>query len=91
MLFRSESFPDGKSRVVKPETPISHPFIEVTRMNLLFGDRTIWGETVDAALNRIAQPLAEKFLVSPTAMRIRLEKLGLLLREVPHQQLLAGA
>ncbi len=87
----NESFPDGNSRVVETETPISHPFVEVTRMNLLFGDRIVWGEAVDAAFNRIAQPLAEKFLVSPTAMRIRLEKLGLLLRQVPQQQHLAGA
>jgi len=86
----NECFPDGKPRVVKPNTPISHSFIEVTRMNLLFGDRPIWTETVDAALNRIAQPLAERFLVSPTAMRIRLEKLGLLLREVPYQELFCG-
>jgi len=86
----NENFPDGKSRVVETESPISHPFIEVTRMSLLFGDHTMWRETADAALNRIAQPLAAKFLVSPIAMRIRLEKLGLLLREVPQQHLLAG-
>jgi hypothetical protein len=41
-------------------------------------------------LDRIARPLAEQFLVSPIAMRIRLEKLGLLHREVPHQRILAG-
>ncbi|MBM3340057.1 MAG: hypothetical protein FJY62_08740 [Betaproteobacteria bacterium] len=87
----NESFPDGKSRVIQSETQISHPFVEVTRMNLLFGDRMIWGETVDAAFNRIAQPIAEKFLVSPTAMRIRLEMLGLLLRQVPQQYRLTGA
>jgi hypothetical protein len=32
----------------------------------------------------------DRFLVSPIAMRIRLEKLGLLLREVPHQRLLTS-
>jgi Zn-dependent peptidase ImmA (M78 family) len=33
-----------------------------------------------------ARPFAEQFLVSPVAMRIRLEKLGLLCREVPRQR-----
>ena len=37
------------------------------------------------ALELFARPFAEQFLVSPTAMRIRLEKLGLLLRDVPRQ------
>jgi uncharacterized protein DUF955 len=36
-------------------------------------------------LELFARPLAAQFLVSPVAMRIRLEKLGLLLREVPRQ------
>ena len=47
-------------------------------------------ETDDQALDRFAPPFAEEFLVSPIAMRIRLEKLGLLHREVPLQRLLAG-
>ena len=39
-----------------------------------------------------AWPFAEKFRVSPTAMRIRLEKLGLIRREVPRpESLLARA
>jgi hypothetical protein len=40
----------------------------------------------DQLLKHIARPFAEKFLVSPIAMRIRLERLGLLHREVPGQQ-----
>ena len=40
----------------------------------------------DQLLEHIARPFAEQFLVSPIAMRIRLEGLGLLLREVPRQQ-----
>jgi hypothetical protein len=36
----------------------------------------------DQLLENFARPLAEQFLVSPIAMRIRLEKLGLLHREV---------
>ena len=34
--------------------------------------------------------LAEQFEVSPIAMRIRLEKLGLLIREVPHLRILGA-
>jgi Zn-dependent peptidase ImmA (M78 family) len=40
--------------------------------------------------NMIAREFAQVFCVSTEAMRIRLEKLGLLLREIPHQQTLAG-
>jgi Zn-dependent peptidase ImmA (M78 family) len=42
------------------------------------------------AFRMIAREFAQVFCVSTEAMRIRLEKLGLLLREVPHQQTLAG-
>jgi hypothetical protein len=35
------------------------------------------------------RPFAKKFLVSMVAMRIRLERLGLLHREVPRQRTLA--
>ena len=38
----------------------------------------------------VARPLAEQFVVSSIAMRIRLEKLGLLHREVPLRRILAG-
>jgi hypothetical protein len=39
----------------------------------------------EQALEIFSRPFAEKFLVSPVAMRIRLEKLGLLQREFPRQ------
>jgi len=42
----------------------------------------------DLVLERFAKPFARKFLVSPVAMRIRLEKIGLLHRVVPGQRLL---
>ena len=38
----------------------------------------------------VARPLAEQFVVSPIAMRIRLEKLGLLIREVPIRRILGA-
>jgi Zn-dependent peptidase ImmA (M78 family) len=40
----------------------------------------------DQALELFARPFSEQFLVSPVAMRIRLEKLGLLHREIPRQR-----
>jgi Zn-dependent peptidase ImmA (M78 family) len=73
-----EIFPDRKQRVLQPRTPFSHPFVEITRISR---------ESDDEALDRIARPVAERFLVSPIAMRIRLEKLGLLRRVVPGQRL----
>src|SRR5215475_11745585 len=48
-------------------------------------------EAVDDALfESVAEPIARRFGVSRTAMRIRLEKLGLLLRAEPKQQSLKG-
>ena len=44
---------------------------------------------LDRALDSFAKSFAEKFLVSPVAMRIRLEKLALLHRTVPLQRLLS--
>jgi hypothetical protein len=39
----------------------------------------------DALFENVAKPIARRFGVSPAAMRIRLEGLGLLLREAPKQ------
>jgi len=44
----------------------------------------------DDAMNEFVRPFAEKFLVSMTAMRIRLERVGLLHREVPRQRAFAA-
>ena len=84
MAAWDEMFPDRKPRVLQPRTPITHPFVEVPRVECQIGDHD-WSETDDNVLDRIARPLAEQFLVSPIAMRIRLEKLRLLRREVPHR------
>jgi IrrE N-terminal-like domain len=40
----------------------------------------------DDVLEHFARPFAEQFMVSPIAMRIRLERLSLLHREVPRQR-----
>ncbi|WP_256806792.1 ImmA/IrrE family metallo-endopeptidase [Bradyrhizobium sp. Bra64] len=88
MAAWDEMFPDRKPRVLQPRTPINHPFVEVPRFDCQIGDHDC-SETDDNVLYRIARPLAEQFLVSPIAMRIRLEKLGLLHRTVPLQRLLS--
>jgi Zn-dependent peptidase ImmA (M78 family) len=49
-------------------------------------DRIVVPGTRDnEVMEHFARPFAEQFLVSPIAMRIRLERLGLLHREVPRQ------
>ena len=89
MAAWDEMFPDRKPRVIAPTVPVEHPFVEVRRVECRIGDFDC-SETDDNVLDGIARPLAEQFLVSPIAMRIRLEKLGLLHRAVPHQRILAG-
>jgi Predicted Zn peptidase len=90
MAAWDEMFPDRKPRVLQPRTRFNHPFVEVPRVVYRVGNDDC-PETDDNVLDRIARPLAEQFLVSPIAMRIRLEKLGLLHREVPLQRILAGS
>lgn len=80
-------FPDRKQRVLQPATPIDHPFVEIARFECRIPGAE-FTETDDQALDSFAKPFAEKFLVSPIAMRIRLERLGLLHRTVPLQRLL---
>jgi hypothetical protein len=82
-----EVFPDRKQRVLQPATPIDHPFVEIDRFECRIPGAE-FTESDDQALDSFAKPFAEEFLVSPIAMRIRLEKLGLLHREVPLQRLL---
>ncbi len=83
-------YPDRKPRVLQPKSPIEHPFVEISRVDPSVGAIDIF-ETEGQILERFCRPLAERFLVSPIAMRIRLEKLGLLHRSVPLQRLLAGS
>jgi hypothetical protein len=83
-----EAFPDRKQRVLQPATPIEHPFVEVDRLRCGTSGTYFTGDD-DVVLEHFARPFAERFLVSAIAMRIRLEKLGLLHRVVPRQRLLA--
>jgi hypothetical protein len=68
-----EAFPDRKQRVLRPIAPIDHPFVEIARF-----ERDVPGGTTsdddDHALDSFSRPFAEKFLVSPIAMRIRLDR-----------------
>jgi Zn-dependent peptidase ImmA (M78 family) len=48
-------------------------------------------EVDELALTDFARPFAEKFLVSPIAMRIRLERLGFLSRAVSRQRSFLGS
>jgi hypothetical protein len=79
----NEMFPDRRPRVLEPRVPVNHPYVDVPRPERIPGCEFEQGlET----LEDFSKPLAEKFRVSPIAMRIRLEKLGLLLQEVPRQR-----
>ena len=77
---------DRKRRVLQPLPAVDPPFAEVPRGPAYFGDSDR-REREDQALERFCRPLASRFAVSPIAMRIRLEGLGLLLRSVPNQRL----
>lgn len=92
MIFAAwdEFFPDRKQRVLQPEMPITHSFVEIPRRQMYGLDGIDTWEDDDEALERFCKPLAERFVVSPIAMRIRLEKLGLLHRVVPLQRLLSS-
>ncbi len=82
------AFPDRKQRVLQPATPIDHPFVEIDRICCSSSGSYFTGDD-DVVLEHFARPFAEEFLVSPIAMRIRLEKLRLLHRTVPLQRLLS--
>ena len=82
-----EMFPDRRTRLLRPVNATQHSFVEVPRISATSIDAMVTSVD-DATLDRIARPIAERFQVSTIAMRIRLEKLGLLYRAVPDQLLL---
>ena len=81
-----EMFPDRKQRVIQPRTPFEHRYVEIVRLKGLIAGNE-FPESDDLVLEQFAKPFAKKFLVSPAAMRIRLERLRLLDRVVPGQSL----
>ena len=86
-----EVFPDRKPRVLQPRTRSTTPSSRFHAHPMSIGDLDVLGEATTRRLSDFAEPFAEQFLVSPIAMRIRLEKLGLLHREVPLQRFLPVA
>src|ERR1700683_2591906 len=83
-----EAFPDRKQRVLQPSEPIDHPFVEIVRFESRIPGPA-FTESDDHTLESFSTPAAEHSLVAPGAMRIRLEKLGLLHRAVPLHRLLS--
>ena len=85
-----DRFPDQQRRVLQPRRPVDQPFVDVARGTASCGeaDRRARDEQ---DLERFCRPLARRFAVSPIAMRIRLEKLGLLRRAVPNPRLPVNA
>jgi len=81
-------FGNTNARILKRKNRITLPADvndEVTAVLLSFDQ-----QRDDEAMNEFVRPFAAKFLVSMVAMRIRLERLGLLHREVPRQRSLAA-
>ena len=77
---------DSLPRVLRPLTPVRHGYPEIPRRECQASDR----DSDDETLRHYVRPLAGRFLVSPRAMCIRLEQLGLLHRIVPRQRRLMG-
>lgn len=82
-----EAFPDRRQRVLQSTRPIDHPFAEFPLLDRPRPEPEP-SDIDDRDLEHFAKPFAETFLVSPIAMRIRLQNLGLLHRTAPMQRLL---
>jgi hypothetical protein len=79
-----EIFPDRRPRIVEQPPIAAVPSAKCKDGE--FGDV----DSKEELLDRLVLPLADHFLVPPTAMRVRLERLGLLQCEVTQQRILAG-
>jgi hypothetical protein len=77
-----EVYSDGRPRWLSPSTAAPGSVVEINRIEARVGLFDC-SETDDEALDRYARPVAERFLVSATAMRIRLEEMKLLVRPKP--------
>jgi Zn-dependent peptidase ImmA (M78 family) len=80
-------FGNANARILRRKNRISLPADRDNEIAAAF--RTFDQQRDDEAMNEFVRPFAKKFLVSMVAMRIRLERLGLLHREVPRQRTLA--
>jgi Zn-dependent peptidase ImmA (M78 family) len=79
-----ERFGNTNARILKRKNRINLPSDASGEMAEVC--RSINEQRDVEAMNEFVRPFAEKFLVSMVAMRIRLERLGLLHREVPRQR-----
>ena len=79
-------FGNANPRVVKRKNRIT--LTDDTDKEFAAAIRRFTQQSDDEA-NEFVRPFAVRFAVSMVAMRIRLERLGLLLRDVPHQPILA--
>jgi Zn-dependent peptidase ImmA (M78 family) len=84
-----KTYPDRKPRVLEPPTPVQHSWVEIKRDRMIVDGWAHEIDTDEQVLNQFVEPMANQFHVSLTAMRIRLERLGLLHRTVPLQRLLS--
>jgi Zn-dependent peptidase ImmA (M78 family) len=84
-----ERFGNANARILKRKDRI--PLPDDGDVDATAAIRQFDQQRDDEAMNRFVRPFAEVFAVSMVAMRIRLERLGLLLREVPRQRTLTGA
>lgn len=83
-----ERFGNAKPRILKRKKQPTVP--EDANNEIAAVIRKFEQQRDDDTLQEFVRPFAAMFKVSPAAMRIRLEKLGLLLREVPRQRSLAA-
>lgn len=89
VLAWSERFGNINARVLKDNNRLV--VSEDANDELTFTLRSFDQQRDDEVLNEFVRPFAEKFQVSMVSMRIRLERLGLLLREVPRQRSFSSA
>jgi Zn-dependent peptidase ImmA (M78 family) len=79
-----ERFGNTNARVLKHKNGLC--FATVANDEFATALRSFNQQRDDEALNEFVRPFADKFQVSMVSMRIRLERIGLLHREVPRQR-----
>jgi|SRR6516225_5419519 Zn-dependent peptidase ImmA (M78 family) len=82
-----ERFGDTNPRLLRRKNHIALP--DCVSDEIAAALHSFERQSDDDFMNEFVRPFAKKFLVSMVAMRIRLEKLGILRREIPAQRTLA--
>jgi Zn-dependent peptidase ImmA (M78 family) len=80
---------DTRPRIVDARADHGGAYVDLGRWSLHLAGEVVELESVDEAMERFAKPFAELFKVSAQAMRIRLERMGLLVRGTPSGRLFA--